>query len=88
MRDYAAVGARFRWHLLATQSASLITNLRDGSHVLQVAFTYDPSDDSRVHAGFLKPFGGVGDEFGRGVLDQGMTSGGASQAFVRLVYYF
>ena len=88
MRDYAAVGARFRWHLLATQSASLITNLRDGSHVLQVAFTYDPSDDSRVHAGFLKPFGGVGDEFGRGVLGQGMTSGGASQAFARLVYYF
>ena len=88
MRDYLAVGASFRWHFLVRQSASVITNLHDGSGVLQAAVTFDASDAARVQAGFAKPFGDVGDEFGRVVVADGLTTGGGSQAFVRVVHYF
>ena len=88
MRDYLALGASFRWHFLVRQSASVITNLHDGSGVLQAAVTYEASDASRLQAGFAKPFGGVGDEFGREVVAEGLTTGGGGQAFVRMVHYF
>ena len=88
MRDYLAVGASFRWHFLVQQSASVIANLHDGSGVLQAAVTVDASDAGRVQAGFAKPFGDVGDEFGRVVVADGLTTGGGSQAFVRVVHYF
>lgn len=87
MRDYLAVGASFRWHFLVQQSASIIANLHDGSGVLQAAITYEASDASRLQAGFAKPFGDVGDEFGRTAVADGLATGGG-QAFVRMVHYF
>ena len=88
MRDYLAVGVSFRWHFLVQQSVSMITNLGDGSRLLQAAATYDASDAARLQAGFAKPFGGAGDEFGRALLNEGLTAGGGSQAFLRVVRYF
>ena len=35
MRDYLAVGASYQWHPLLTQSLSVISNLNDGSALLQ-----------------------------------------------------
>lgn len=88
MRDYLAVGVSFRWHFLVQQSVSLITNLGDGSRLLQAAVTYDASDAARLQAGFAKPFGDIGDEFGRAAVTEGATAGGGSQAFLRAVRYF
>ena len=88
MRDYLAIGVSFRWHFLVQQSVSMITNLGDGSRLLQAAVTYDPSDAARLQAGFAKPFGDAGDEFGRAAVAEGMTAGGGAQAFLRAVRYF
>ena len=88
MRDYLAVGVSFRWHFLVQQSVSMITNLGDGSRLLQAAVTYDASDAARLQAGFAKPFGNLGDEFGRAAVTDDMTAGGGSQAFLRVVRYF
>ena len=35
MREYLAVGASYQWHPLLTQSLSVISNLSDGSALLQ-----------------------------------------------------
>lgn len=88
MRDYLAVGASFPWHFLVRQSVSLITNLHDGSRVLQAAVSFDASDAARLQAGFVKPFGGAGEEFGRVAAGARTTTGGGGQAFVRMVRYF
>ena len=88
MRDYLAIGVSFRWHFLVQQSVSMITNLDDGSRLLQAAVTYDASDAARLQAGFAKPFGNLGDEFGRALLNEERTAGGGSQAFLRVVRYF
>lgn len=88
MRDYLAMGVSFRWHFLVQQSVSMIANLGDGSRLLQAAVTYEASDAARLQAGFAKPFGHRGDEFGRATLGEGRTAGGGSQAFLRALRYF
>ena len=88
MRDYLAFGVSFRWHFLVQQSVSMIANLGDRSRLLQAAVTYEASDAARLQAGFAKPFGHRGDEFGRTTVAEGRTAGGGSQAFLRVVRYF
>ena len=88
MRDYLAVGAQFRWHALVSQSLSLIANVRDSSKVLQTSIGYDASDAARVQVGLIKSLGGHGDDFGRLGVGDGLTLGGGSRAFLRLVYFF
>ncbi|MCY3623927.1 MAG: hypothetical protein OXH68_19730 [Gammaproteobacteria bacterium] len=88
MRDYAAVGAQFRWHALVNQSISVIANLHDASKVLQTTVGYDASDAVRLQVGVIKPMGGHGDEFGRLGVGDGLTVGGGARAYLRLVYFF
>jgi len=88
MRDYLAVGAQFRWHALVSQSLSLIANVRDASKVLQTSIGYDLSDAARLQVGFIKTLGGHGDEFGRIGTGEGLTIGGGSRGFLRVVYFF
>lgn len=88
MRDYLAVGAQFRWHALLSQSLTVIANLQDGSKVLQTSIGYDVSDAARLQVGLTKSHGGQGDEFGRLGIGDGLTIGGGSRAFLRLVYFF
>ena len=88
MRDYAAVGAQFRWHALVNQNITVIANLRDASKVLQAAVGYDASDALRLQVGLIKPVGGQGDEFGRHGTGDGLTVGGGARGYLRLVYFF
>ena len=89
MQRYTALGGTFEWHPLVSQNAVLIGNLDDGSRLLQVSVTYNPSDHQLLQAGWVEPLGGAGDEFG-GVplLGDALTIGGGSRGFVRWVYYF
>ena len=88
MRDYLAVGAQFRWHALVNQSISVIANLHDASKILQTALGYDVSDAARLQVGVIKAMGNQGDEFGRLGVGDGLTVGGGSRGYVRLVYFF
>ena len=88
MRNYLALGASFRWTYLLNQSVAVIANLRDGSWVAQASLTYEASDASRLQAGFAKPVGGAGEEFGGIPAGEGRTTGGGAQGFLRFVYYF
>ena len=88
MRDYMALGAQFRWHALVSQSISLIANLQDASKVLQTSVGYDLSDAARLQVGWIKTLGGQGDEFGRLDAGDGLTVGGGSRGYLRLVYFF
>ncbi len=88
MRDYLAVGAQFRWHALVNQSLSLIANVEDSSKVLQTSIGYDASDAARLQVGLIKSLGGRGDDFGRLGVGDGLTIGGGSRGYLRLVYFF
>ena len=88
MRDYIAVGTQFRWHALVNQNITVIANLQDASKVLQTAVGYDASDAARLQVGLIKPMGGQGDEFGRLGVGDGLTVGGGSRGYLRLVYFF
>ena len=88
MRDYVALGAQFRWHALVSQSISVIGNLADASKVLQTSVGYDASDAARLQVGWIKALGGEGDEFGRLDVEDDLTVGGGSRAYLRLVYFF
>lgn len=88
MRDYLATGAQFRWHPLVNQGISFIANLNDSSKVVQVSLGYDASDAARVQIGVVKTLGGKGDEFGRLGVGDGLTVGGGSRGYLRLVYFF
>ena len=88
MRNYLAVGARFRWHALVSQSIAVITNLDDTSKVVQTSLSYDASDAARLQVGVLTTQGGKGDEFGRLGVGDGLTVGGGSRGYLRLVYFF
>ena len=88
MRSYLAIGTTFRWHYLLNQSLALIGNLHDHSFALQASLSYDASDASRLQAGFTKPFGNRGDEFGGVTVGEGLTVGGGEQAFLRFVFFF
>ena len=88
MRDYLAVGATYQWHPLWSQSLVWIGNLNDGSSLVQTSLTYDPSDSSRVQAGFVAALGEEGSEFGGRPVDEGVTAGGGTRAFVRMLYFW
>ena len=88
MRSYLAVGTTFRWHYLLNQSLALIGNLHDKSFALQASLSYDASDASRLQAGFTKPFGDRGDEFGGITVGEDLTVGGGEQGFLRFVLFF
>ena len=88
MRDYLAVGAQFRWHALVNQNLTVIANLHDASKILQTAIGYDASDAARLQVGVIKPMGNQGDEFGRLDVGDGLTVGGGSRGYLRLVYFF
>lgn len=88
MRDYLAVGAQFRWHALVNQNIAVIANLHDASKILQTALGYDVSDAARLQVGVIKAMANQGDEFGRLGIGDGLTVGGGSRGYVRLVYFF
>jgi len=91
MQDYSAVGARLEWHPLLTQSLTLITNLHDGSSLVQTQLAYEPNDAQHVDAGYVRNLGGTGDEYGAIELPPpatGLTTGGGSQWYLRWTYYW
>lgn len=88
MRNYVALGTSFRWHFLVNQSVAAIANLHDSSFAVQTSLTFDASDASRLQAGFAKPFGRRGAEFGGVTVGEGLTVGGGAQGFLRFVYFF
>ncbi len=91
MQDYSAVGARLEWHPLLTQSLTLITNLHDGSNLVQTQLAYEPSDAQHVDAGYVRNLGDTGDEYGAIALPPpatGLTTGGGSQWYLRWTYYW
>jgi hypothetical protein len=64
MQDYSALGARLEWHPLVTQSLTLITNLHDGSNLVQTQLAYEPTDAQHLDAGYVRNLGGTGKEYG------------------------
>ena len=88
MKDYVAVGTQFRWHALVNQNITVIANLHDASKVVQTAVGYDASDAVRLQVGAIKPMGEKGDEFGRLGVGDGLTVGGGTRGYLRLVYFF
>jgi hypothetical protein len=91
MQDYSAVGARLEWHPLVTQSLTLISNLHDGSSLVQTQFAYEPSDSQHLDAGYVRNLGGTGREYGAIALPPpavDLTTGGGSQWYLRWTYYW
>ncbi len=89
MRDYVALGGTLQWHPLWTQALTLISNLNDGSSILQTTLSYVPSDHATLEAGVTVPIGRAGEEFaGVPVAGDALTTGGALQGYLRWVYYF
>ncbi len=91
MQDYTALGAQLRWHPLINQTLTLITNLHDGSSLVQTQVAYEASDAQRFDAGYVKNLGGRGDEYGAVDLPApaiGLTTGGGSQWYLRWTYYW
>ncbi len=88
MKNYVALGFTYEWHPLINQSTTVISNLHDQSNLLQIGLSYTPSDNQSVQVGWLEPLGSAGDEYG-GVplLGKAVTTGGASRAYFRWVYY-
>ena len=87
-KDYLALGSTIDWHPLWTQTLTLISNLNDGSSLVQTQFSYEPGDHSRLELGLVAPLGDRGDEYGGvPVLGEDVTTGGSRQAFVRFVYF-
>ncbi len=91
MQDYTAIGTRVEWHPLVTQSLTLITNLHDGSNLVQTQFAYEPTDAQHVDAGYVRNLGGTGKEYGAIELPPpaaAFTTGGGSQWYLRWTYYW
>ncbi|MEM8767933.1 MAG: hypothetical protein AAGE43_10840 [Pseudomonadota bacterium] len=89
MRDYLALGGSLHWHPLWTQALTLISNLNDGSSLLQTTLSYVPSDHATIDAGVTIPIGDAGQEFGGvPIFGENATTGGAFQGYLRWVYYF
>ncbi len=89
MRNYLAAGGTYEWHPLVSQSVSLLSNLHDGSSLLQSSVSWVPDDSQSVQAGIIAPLGRAGDEFG-GVplLGDALTTGGGRRVFLRWVYFW
>jgi len=91
MRDYTAVGARYEWHPLVTHTLTLLTNLHDGSNLVQTQLNYEPSDAQHIDLGYQRDLGHRGDEYGAIPLPPpatGLTTGGGSQWYLRWAYYW
>ncbi len=94
MKNYFAAGTQLQWHPLVMISTTLITNLHDGSNLLQAAVGYDAGDSMRFEAGTVLPLGDRGEEYGRIELPPAavgaptFTTGGGRRAYLRFVYYF
>ena len=88
MKNYMAVGANVTWHPLWSQSFVVLRNLEDSSSLVQTSINYDPNDSNRIQFGISVPFGHENSEFGRHEAKEDMTSGGHSNWFVSLSYYF
>jgi hypothetical protein len=90
MKDYVAVGGSIEWHPLVNHTVTVISNLHDSSHLLQMEVAFDPSDHQSLQFGWLEPLGRAGDEFGGvGLFDTEplVTTGGASRIYLRWVYF-
>jgi hypothetical protein len=93
MRNYLATGMTVEWHPLWNHPTTVITNLDDGSVLLQTQISYQPGDNQQVDLGVVHPFGGRGDEFGgvpivRDEAGELLTTGGGTRGYLRWVYYF
>jgi len=94
MRDYLAVGGNLEWHPLVSHSLTFISNLHDGSTLMQTQVSYSPSDDQSLQVGWIESLGREGDEFGgipvgENPFQPGLvaTTGGASRFYLRWVYF-
>jgi hypothetical protein len=91
MQDYTAVGARLEWHPLVTQSLTLITNLHDGSSLVQTQLSVEPTNSQHLDAGYVRNLGDTGDEYGAIELPPpaaAFTTGGGSQWYLRWTYFW
>ncbi len=93
MRDYLAVGGTYEWHPLWNQSFTVITNLADGSSLVQSQITFDPDESQRLDLGVVVPLGSRGEEYGGVAVARSppageiLTAGGGLRAYLRWVYY-
>ena len=88
MTDYLAAGGSYQWHPLLMQDLTYLTNLEDGSGLLQTNLAYEPGDHQRLEAGLTLTHGSRGDEYGRIDVGDGFTTGGGSRIFVRWTYFW
>ena len=91
MQDYSAFGARVEWHPLVTQSLTLITNLHDGSNLVQTQLAFEPTDAQHVDAGYVRNLGEPATNTARSNCRRrrrGLTTGGGSQWYLRWTYYW
>ncbi len=91
MQDYGAIGVDLQWHPLLKQTLTLITNLHDGSSLVQTQIGFEPSDAQHLDAGYVENLGGRGDEYGAIPLSAtatDLTTGGGSQWYLRWTYYW
>lgn len=89
MRNYLAAGGTYEWHPLWNQALTLITNLDDGSTLLQTQIGYEPGDRQRLELGLVAPLGAPGDEYGGvPVAGDNLTVGGGERVYFRWAYYF
>ena len=89
MRDYIAIGGSIEWHPLIRQTLTIISNLHDGSSLLQMEVGFDPNDHQALQFGWIEPLGRAGDEFGGvPIVGDALTSGGASRVYLRWAYFF
>ena len=94
MRDYIAIGANIQWHPLITQSLTVISNVGDGSMLVQSQIGYEISDQQRVQMGIVLSAGSRGSEF-KGlpafenpIGGKVLTVGGGTRGYLRWIYYF
>ena len=93
MREYLAVGASYQWHPLLTQSLSVISNLSDGSALLQGQLSIDSAQNQQLQFGFIGGYADPGDEFAplpAALTPQGelLTQGGSDRYYLRWAWYF
>ena len=93
MREYLAVGASYQWHPLLTQSLSVISNLSDGSALLQGQLSIDSAQNQQLQFGFIGGYADAGDEFAplpAALSPQGelLTQGGSDRYYLRWAWYF
>ncbi len=93
MRHYTALGGTVQWHPLLSQGVTLLSNLEDGSSLVQTAMTFDPGDRQRLEFGVTLPLGRPGDEYGGVAVSRTpegrlLTTGAGKRIFARWVYYF